>query len=63
MNDTVMYSTRLWSQEVSEAEASEALDYAGPGQEGLALLVGSRKDPAYEFTGGRKFKSKKNPYT
>ena len=58
----VRSSSRLWSQEVAAARASEELDYALPGDQGVAALT-RNKQVAYEFGGGaRKFYDKTNPY-
>ena len=58
----VRTGTRLWSQEVAAARATEELDYAMPGQEGV-IAIARNKEIAYEFGGGRrKFYGKRNPY-
>jgi hypothetical protein len=61
MSQTVRTSTRLWSQEVAEVEALTAMDSAGPGADGLAKLL-ERKEPGYDWSNGRKFVSKTDPY-
>lgn len=61
MSTTVRTSTRLWSQEVAQARATEELDSAGPGEQGLARLLDS-KEPGYEWSNGRKFKDGRGPY-
>lgn len=47
-------SVRLWSQEVAQARATEVLDVGGEPQP----IV----EPGYEFSNGRKFNSRRNPY-
>jgi hypothetical protein len=50
-------STRLWSQEVALARAGGALDTLKPEELDLA-----NREVAYEFSSGRKFYAKRNPY-
>lgn len=50
-------STRLWSQEVALARAGEALDTLRPEEIDLA-----NREVAYEFSNGRRFFAKRNPY-
>ena len=62
MSTIVKTSTRLWSQEVAEARATEELDSAGPGEQGLARLL-DEKEPGWEFSNGRKFKDVRGVYS
>ena len=57
----VRTTSRLWSQEVAEARATEELDSAGPGEQGLARLL-SNKEPGYEWSNGRVFKDGTGAY-
>lgn len=57
----VRSSSMLWSQIVAQARASDQLDYAAPGQDGIAQLT-AKKDVSYEFGGWRRFYEKTNPY-
>jgi hypothetical protein len=45
----VKTSNRLWSSEVAQVEAAEGIDPL-------------KRDPAYEFSNGRKFVAEVNPY-
>jgi hypothetical protein len=58
----VKTSTRLWSQECAMADASGAMDFAGAGESGLQRLVEERQSVAYEFSNGRTFLAKRDPY-
>lgn len=58
----VRTSTRLWSDEVAQVEAQDALDYAGAGVAGVAALAEKRQPWWYEFANGRRFLAPKDPY-
>lgn len=57
----VTTSTRLWSQEVAAAQASQQLDSIGPVSEGVARLMVDKAEGGYEFT-RRKFKEGRGFY-
>jgi hypothetical protein len=62
-SQVVRSSSMLWSDQVSIVEAQEALDYAGSGSNGLALLAETVQPVVYEFYGGRRiFRDKVDPY-
>lgn len=52
------FSTRLWSEEVAQARASDIADLVLPSAAGIAASV-SLHQPGYEFSSGRKFRSPK----
>lgn len=57
----VRTSSRLWSEEVAQVEALDALDYAGPGAAGVEALAEKRQPVIYQF-GNRVFRAPKDPY-
>lgn len=59
----VRSSTMLWSDQVALVEAQTVLDYALPGQDGIASLVDKQQPWVYQFSNGRKFVDKTNPYS
>jgi hypothetical protein len=60
VNTTVKSSVRLWSEECNRVDAADLVDIPEPG---VAALTGHQPyDRAYEFSGGRKFRDKRNPY-
>ena len=61
MSTKVTTSTRQWSEEVAQAEAADALDYAGPGVAGVEALAEKRQPVIYRF-GNRVFRAPKDPY-
>jgi len=60
LNTTVRSSERLWSEECNRIDAAELVYSTEPGAEVLASH--QPYDRAYEFSNGRKFRDKRNPY-
>lgn len=60
VNTTVRTSVRLWSEECNRADAAAMQQVPEPGVE--ALVQRQPYDRAYEFSNGRKFRDKRNPY-
>jgi hypothetical protein len=59
-NPVVRTSNRLWSEECARADAIDSLEAPEPGVQ--ALVERQPYDRAYEFSNGRKFRDKRNPY-
>lgn len=60
IDTTVRSSNRLWSEECNRVDAAELVYSTEPG---TVVLAGHQPyDRAYEFSNGRKFSDKRNPY-
>jgi hypothetical protein len=61
---TVRSSNQLWGDQVGIIDAIDAMDSAGPGEDGLQLLVDKRRYPIYPFNrnGRQPFVAPLNPY-
>lgn len=55
----VRTSTRTWTEEVAIAEADDAMDTPSGGVQ----VLESRQPPViYEFSSGRRYRARRNPY-
>jgi hypothetical protein len=59
VDTTVKSSTRLWSEECNRVDAADLLQIPEPG---MAALATHQPPVVYEFSNGRKFRDKRNPY-
>jgi len=55
----VRTSSRGWAEENTIAEASDVMDYA---RQGVVAVANAQPPVIYEFSNGRRFRSKRDPY-